>query len=54
MLAENCVKGLKVTKTMHGMKLEGLWGKSETIINKIFETNSSFHVKYRKRKTGKS
>ena len=44
------MKGLRVTKIMNEIKFEKVWGRSkklfrETIINKIFETNSSFQVK---------
>ena len=46
------MKGLRVTKDVKETKFEGIWGEliankifSETIILKIFETNSSFHVK---------
>ena len=43
------MKGLRVTKIMNEIKFEKVWGRSkklfrETIINKIFETNSSFQV----------
>ena len=46
------MKGLKVTKIVKEIKFLGVWGElkatkmfPETIIHKIFETNSSFHVK---------
>ena len=46
------MKGLRVTKDVKETKFEGIWGEliankifPETIILKIFETNSSFHVK---------
>ena len=50
----NCVKNLIVTRIVQKIKFEGDWGKleakklfPETIIDKIYETNSSFHVKQR-------
>ena len=45
------MKGLQVTKNVKEIKFEGVWGKleskkfPETVTRKIFETNSSFHVK---------
>ena len=46
------MKGLRVTKIVKEVKFEGVWGEleskkmfPETITHKIFETNSSFHVK---------
>ena len=46
------MKGLTVTKIVKKIKFEGVWGEleskkrfPETISHKIFETNSSFHVK---------
>ena len=46
------MKGLTVTKIVKEIKFEGVWGNLETkkmfletIIHKIFETNSSFYVK---------
>ena len=46
------MKGLRVTKFVNEIKFEGVWCELEsknkfpkTIIYKIFETNSSFHVK---------
>ena len=51
-LGQNCVKDLSVTKIVKQIKFEGglRWVGSknlfpETIIHKIFETNSSFHLK---------
>ena len=46
----NSVKGLRVTKNVKEIKFEGVWGelelkKSFQRTHKIFETNSSFHVK---------
>ena len=47
------MNGLRVTKIVKEIKFEGVWGElkakklfPETIIHKIFETNSSFHVNY--------
>ena len=47
------MKGLRVTKIVKEVKFEGVWGEleskkrfTETMIQKIFETNSSFHVKW--------
>ena len=46
------MKGLKIAKIVKEITFEGDWGElelkkrfPETIIHKIFETNSSFHVK---------
>ena len=46
------MKGLRVTKIVKEIKFEEVWGKlkakkifPDTIIPKIFEANSSFHVK---------
>ena len=48
------MKGLSVNKNVKEIKFDGFWGKlkakkkkkiPETIIHKIFETKSSFHVK---------
>ena len=45
------MKGIRITKIVKEIKFEVVWGKleakmlQETIIQKIFETNSSFHVK---------
>ena len=46
------MKGLRVTKIVKQIKFEGVRGDLETkkmfletIMNKIFETNSSFYVK---------
>ena len=46
------MKGLRVTKVVKEIKSEGVWREieakkifPETIIHKIFETKSSFHVK---------
>ena len=46
------MKGLRVTKIVKQIKFEGVWGRvrsknlfPEPTIYKIFETNSSFHVK---------
>ena len=50
-LGLNSVKGLRVTKIVKETRFEGVWGRvrikkfPETIIYKIFETNSSFHLK---------
>ena len=46
----NSVKGLRVTKNIKEIKFEGVWGELELKkcfqrTHKIFETNSSFHVK---------
>ena len=47
------MKDLRVTKIVKEIKFEGILGElesknmfPETIIHKIFETNSSFHVEY--------
>ena len=56
-LGQNSVKSLRVTKILKKIKYEGVWDQLETkrfantISYKIFETDSSFHVK--KRITGK-
>ena len=46
------MKGLRVTKIVNRITFRGVWGEieakkkfPETIIDKMFETNSSFHVK---------
>ena len=46
------MKGLRVIKNVKEITFEGVWGRirikkkfPETITHKIFETNSSFHVK---------
>ena len=46
------MKGLRVTKIVKETKFEGVWGRvkskkmfPETVIHKISEINSSFHVK---------
>ena len=43
------MEGLRVTKNVKEIKLEGVWdelkSKPETITHKITENNSSFHVK---------
>ena len=46
------MKGLRVAKNVKEIKFEGVWDELEskkkfpkTITHKIFETNSSFHVK---------
>ena len=46
------MKGLRVTKNVKELKFQGVSGEleskkkfPETITDKIFETNSSFHVK---------
>ena len=46
------MKSLKVIKIVKEIKYEGVWGElkakkqfPETIIHKVFETNSSFHVR---------
>ena len=52
-LGWNCVKDLRVTKIVKQIKFEGVWDKLvaklcfqiETIIQKIIEKNSGFHVK---------
>ena len=51
-LCERSMKGLRVTKIVKQIKFEGVRGDLETkkmfletIMNKIFETNSSFYVK---------
>ena len=51
-LGQNCVNGLRVTKIVKEIKLKVAWCEleakkmfSKTIIHKIFETKSSFHVK---------
>ena len=50
-LGSNSVKDLRVTKVVKVIKLGGVWHElikkrfPETINQKIFETNSSFHVK---------
>ena len=47
------MKDLRVTKIIKEIKFKGVWGKLESKEDfqrqsvKIFETNSSFHVKYR-------
>ena len=49
------MKGLKYTKIVKEIKIEEVSGKleaktkifPETIIRKIFEANSSFHIKWR-------
>ena len=47
------MKGLRLTKILNKIKFEGVWGEleaklfPETIIHKIYEANSSLHVKYR-------
>ena len=51
-LDSNCVKTLAVTKVVNEIKFVGVCGeiegnKPETLIDKIFETSSSFHVKGR-------
>ena len=45
------MKGLRVTKIVNEVKFEGAWGElkakkqfPETIIHKMFETTSTFHV----------
>ena len=47
------MKNLIVTKVVQKIKFEGDWGRleskklfPETVIDKIYETNSTFHVKY--------
>ena len=49
-LGQNSVKILRVTKNVKAIKFKGVWLEydkkfPETITHKIFETNSSFHVK---------
>ena len=50
-LGSNCVECLRVTKIAKETKFEEVWGNLEekvfleVTIHKIFETNSSFHVK---------
>ena len=51
-LDENHAKGLKITKIVKQAKFKKAWGAleakkmfPETIMDKIFETNSCFHVK---------
>ena len=46
------MEGLRVTKIVEEIKFEEVWGEleakkgfSETTSHKVFETNSSFHVK---------
>ena len=45
------LKDLRITKKFKEIKFQGFWGKvelkkvSERIIHKIFESNSSFHIK---------
>ena len=46
------MKSLRVTKNVNEINFEGVWGELEskkkfpkTITHKMFETNSSFHVK---------
>ena len=46
------MKGLRVTTIVKEIKFEEVWGEleakkmfTEKIIHKIFETNSSFHVR---------
>ena len=48
------MKGLRVTKNVKEIKFEGVWGELESkrkfpeiVTHKIFEINSSFHVKWR-------
>ena len=50
--SKNSVKDLRVTKNVKENRFEGVWGEvefkkklPETMTHKIFETNSSFHVK---------
>ena len=58
-LSKTSVQGLRVTKIVKGNQFQGVWGEleakkkmfPETIIYKIFETKSSFHLK--QRTTGK-
>ena len=47
------MKGLRVAKIVEEINFEGVWseleankGFSETTSHKVFETNSSFHVKW--------
>ena len=51
-LHSDCVKGLRAVKSLKQIKFAVAWGElkakklfSETMINKIFKTNSGFHVK---------
>ena len=51
-LEQNCVKGIRVTKIPKQIKFEEVWVRSkkllpETITHKIFETSSTFDVKWR-------
>ena len=48
------MRGFRVTKNVKIIKFEGIWGElelkkrfPETMTHKIFETNSSFHAKWR-------